>query len=147
MPTSVSPSIDGRLYRVGLWLCPSGFRHEHADEMARDFDEAHGEATSMGRRALWRLRLLIAIDLVRTFAVQWTRTGLPVIWFTSLIVSLAVVEALATLARRARFEIPRNMPDADVIGLVLLATTAVCVIAMTIVLTLWVGRQVRPRRR
>ena len=73
-------SLDGRLYRAALSLCPAGFRREHGDEMLRDFDEARGEAAADGDRALWILRLLMAVDLARTFGIQWVRIGVPRHW-------------------------------------------------------------------
>ena len=142
-------SLDGRLYRAALSLCPAGFRREHGDEMARDFDEARGEAAADGDRALWILRLLMAVDLVRTFGIQWLRSGLPAIGLglASILVTLALAEGLATLALRARFapfQMPANPVDAEILGLLLLAVMSVMLIAMTIVVSLWVNR---PRRR
>src|SRR5919108_5383489 len=58
--------LDSRMYRAALWLCPAGFRHEYAQEMARDFQEAHDEAATRGGSRLWWLRLAMAIDLART---------------------------------------------------------------------------------
>jgi hypothetical protein len=105
-------SLDGRLYRAALSLCPAGFRFEHGDEMARDFDEARGEAVATGDRALWIFRLLMAVDFARTFGVQWLRTGFPLIGLASVLVPLALAEALATVARRATIRCPptRHMP-------------------------------------
>ena len=141
-------SLDGRLYRAALSLCPAGFRREHGDEMVRDFDEARGEAAADGDRALWILRLLMAVDLVRTFGIQWLRSGLPAIaGLASILVTLALAEGLATLAVRARFapfQMPANPVDAEILGLLLLAVMSVMLIAMTIVVSLWVNR---PRRR
>jgi hypothetical protein len=92
MSPGASRSPDTRVYRAALWLCPSGFRREFADEMVRDFDDAHSEVTSMGARDMWPLRLVMAVDLVRTAGVQWARTGLPVIAVLSLTVALALAQ-------------------------------------------------------
>lgn len=140
-------SLDGRLYRAALSLCPAGFRREHGDEMARDFDEARGEAAAAGDRALWILRLLMAADFVRTFGIQWLRTGFPAIGLASLLVTLALTEALATVARRARIQMPVDAAHAEILGVLLLAVTSVVLIAMTIVVSLWVSRpRLRGRR-
>jgi hypothetical protein len=141
------PSLDGRLYRAALSLCPAGFRRDHGDEMARDFDEACHEAASDGGRALWLLRCLIAIDFVRTLAVQWIRTGLPVIAVASVVVPLAIAEALATLARSASVRIPPGVEDEEVVTVLFLAVIVIVLIATTITLSLWVGRLTQPRRR
>ena len=150
MAPTATCSLDGRLYRAALSLCPAGFRREHGDEMARDFDEARGEAAATGDRALWLLRLLMAIDLVRTFGVQWVRTGLPTIALASILLPLAVAEGLATLALRARvksIDLPADAAQAEILGVLLLAVTAVVLIATTIVLTLCVSRPIRRGRR
>ena len=147
MSHGAMPSLDGRLYRAALSLCPAGFRREHGDEMARDFDEARGEALADGDGALWILRILMAVDLVRTFGIQWLRSGFPAIGLASILVTLALAEGLSTLALRARFapfQMPANPVDAEVLGLLLLAVMSVMLIAMTIVISLWVNR---PRRR
>ena len=146
MSTGAMRSLDCRLYRAALSLCPAGFRREHGDEMARDFDEARGEAAATGDRALWILRVLMAVDLVRTFGIQWLRTGVPAIGLASILVSLALAEGLATVARRARIEIPVNPAHAEILGVLLLAVTSVLVIATTIVVSLWVSPARRRRR-
>ena len=141
------PSLDGRLYRAALSLCPPGFRQDHGDEMARDFDEARHEAQADGDRALWFLRCLMATDLVRTLAVQWIRTGLPVIALASVVVPLAIAEGLATLARSASVRIPAGIEDEEVVTVLFLAVIVIVLIAMTILVSLWVGRLTQPRRR
>jgi hypothetical protein len=140
-------SLDGRLYRAALSLCPAGFRREHGDEMARDFDEARGEAAADGDRALWILRLLMAVDLVRTFGIQWLRTGFPASGLASILVTLALAEGLATVARRARIQMPTDAAHAEILGVLLLAVISVLLIAVTIVLTLWASRPGRRGRR
>ena len=116
--------------------------------MVRDFDEARGEAAADGDGALWILRLLMAVDLVRTFGIQWVRSGLPAIGLASIVVTLALAEGLATLAIRARFA-PFQMPAdparcRDPRPSAPRGQCPVMLIAMTIVISLWVGR---PRRR
>ena len=147
MSSAPSHSLDGRLYRAALSLCPAGFRQDHGDEMARDFDEARHEAAADGDRALWLLRCLMAIDIARTLAVQWLRTGLPVIAVASVVVPLAIAEGIATVARRATVQIPSGLEDEESVVILFLAVIAVVLIEMTILLSLWVGRLTRPRRR
>ena len=147
MSSAPTHSLDGRLYRAALSLCPPGFRQDHGDEMARDFDEARHEAQAESGRALWFLRCLMAIDLARTLAVQWIRTGLPGIALVSTLVPLAIAEALATLARSTTVRIPRGLEDEEVVTLLFLAVIVIVLIAMTILVSLWVGRLTRPRRR
>ena len=79
--------------------------------MARDFDQARQEADSA--RAFWLLRACIAIDLVRTLAVQWVRTRLPIIAVASLLLSIALAEALAAIARRASIRMPVGIEHED----------------------------------
>jgi hypothetical protein len=140
-------SFDGRLYRAALSLCPAAFLREHGHEMALDFDEARGDAAATGDRALWILRLLMAVDLARTFGVQWLRTGIPVFALASILVTLALAEGLATLGRLAVIRVPPEAIDSEILGVLLLAVVAVMVIGMTIVLTLWVNPLGRRGRR
>ena len=153
MPPTAMRSLDGRLYRAALSLCPAGFRREHGDEMARDFDEARAEAVMTGDGALWILRLLIAVDLVRTFGVQWLRTGFPAIGLAAflatlalakgaLLVTLALAEGIAIVAHQTTID----APDAEILGVLFLAVLSVMLIATTITLTLWVTRFIRRRR-
>jgi hypothetical protein len=137
-------SLDERLYRVALSLCPAGFRVEHGDELARDFDEARGEALADGDRGLWSFRLLMAADLARTVTVQWFRTGIPVTALASAVLALTLAAGLASVARRATFPMPSDPADAEILGVLLLAVTSVVIIAMTASISLWVNR---PRRR
>ncbi len=139
--------LEVRLYSACVSTCPPAFRREYAAEMVCDFSDAMEEASAAGAAALWRLRLLIALDLVRTFAVQWTRTGWPVIGVLSLVAPLVLVEVLAAVARRATFVIPDDQVQSEAIGVVLLAAISVFLIATTIALTLWAAPPVRRSRR
>jgi hypothetical protein len=140
-------SIDGRLYRAALLLCPGGFRRDYGEEMARDFDEARGEAVVEGRRAVWTLRLLLGLDLARTLVVQWLRTGFPAIACAAMFLSLLLTAGLASVARRATVQIPPDVVHSELLGILLLVVIAVMLIAMTIVLNLWVHRPGRFGRR
>ena len=142
-PGAVS-SLEGRLYRAALLLCPGRFRREHGDEMVLDFDDAHREAAARGDAALGVLRLAIVVDLVRTVGVQWFRTGFPVFGLASIVITLALAEAVATIARRATIYMPVDAAQEEALGALLLAVVSVLLIAITIVLTQWVNR---PRRR
>ena len=115
--------------------------------MILDFCEGWREASEAGGRALWRFRLVIAIDSLRTAGTQWARTGWPAIGLVSVIAPLALAEALSALARQASFVIPPETAHTDTIGVLLLATVSVLLIATTIALTLWAARPVRRRRR
>jgi hypothetical protein len=139
--------LDVHLYRACLRACPPAFLREYGDEMIRDFVDARDEAAAEGRHALWRLRLLMALDLLRTIGTQWTRTGWPVIGLVSVMAALSVAAGLAAVARRATFVIPGDAVHSEALGLLLLATISVFLIAVTIALTLWTARPVRRRRR
>ena len=129
-------------------LCPPAFRRDYAADMLLDAADARAEADAAGQPdRLWRWRIQITLDFVRTLGVQWLRTGVPVIAIVAAAIPLAIVAGLASVARRVRVEIPADLPDAEAIGLVLLATLAFCFIAMTIVLTLWTSRLLRRGRR
>jgi hypothetical protein len=145
MPSSLLSSFEGRLYRAALTLLPATFRREHGAEMARDFDEARQEANSTS--AFWLLRAGISIDLVRTLAVQWARTGLPLIAIASILLSLALAEGLAAIARRTSVRMPEGLEHEDAVVVLFMAEISVVLIAMTIFISLWVGRLLRHGRR
>ena len=145
MASASLKSVEGTLYRAALSLFPAAFRREHGAEMARDFDQARQEVDSA--RAFWLLRACIAIDLVRTLAVQWIRTRLPIFAAASLLLSVALAEALAAIARRASIRLPVSIENEDEVIVLFMAQISVVLIALTILLSLWVGRLTRPRRR
>jgi hypothetical protein len=145
MPSSFLYAFEGWLYRAALTLLPDAFRREHGAEMARDFDEARQEAG--GACASWLLRAGISIDLVRTLAVQWVRTGLPLIAVASILLSLSLAEALAAIARRTSVRMPDGLQHEDAVVVLFIAEISVVLIAMTILISLWVGRLMRQGRR
>jgi len=142
MPMRLPTFLDASSYRAGLRLCPPAFRREYADQMLQDFEDACREAADTG--GMGRLQLQMGLDLIRTLGVQWFRSGWPVIMLLSVLPMLAALTGLAPLVGRANFEIPTDRPDSEAIGLVLIATITVFLVATTIVLTLWATR---PRRR
>ena len=146
MLSGTTDTLESRLYRAALSLCPATFRRDHGDEMARDFDEARQEAAD-SYRAAWVLRGCIAIDLARTLAVQWVRTGVPVIAVASIVLSLAIVSGIVAVARRVSVRIPDGLEYEDTLVVLFMAQITVVLIATTILLSLWVGRLMRPRRR
>jgi hypothetical protein len=139
-------SFEGRLYRAALSLLPGDFRRDHAEEMARDFDEAREEAAN-SRSALWLLNCAMAIDLVRTLVVQWVRTGFPVVAVASIFLSLVIAEGLATVVQRTSVRIPDGVEHEDIVVILFMVEISVVLIAMTIFISLWVGRLMRLRRR
>ena len=146
MPSASISSLEGRLYRAALSLFPAAFRRDHGAEMARDFDDARQEAAD-GSRAIWWLRCCMAIDLARTWTVQWFRTGLPLIAVASIVLSLAIAEGLAAAARATSVRMPDGLEHEDTVVVLFMAEISVVLIAMTILISLWVGRLLRPRRR
>jgi hypothetical protein len=140
-------ALDARWYRTALWCCPPAFRREHGDEMSLDFEAARREAGARGCRALWGIRLLMAIDLVRTLGVQWVRTGIPALAVVSMLVPLAIAEALAAVVRRAPIPMPGDGGAVEVHVVLLLAVTSVILIAMTIAVSVLASRPIRRGRR
>jgi hypothetical protein len=139
-------SFEGQLYRAALSLFPGDFRRDHGAEMSRDFDEAREEAADSSS-AVWLLRCCMAIDLVRTFAVQWVRTGLPVIAIASILLPLVIAEGVATAVRSMRVRIPDGVDHAEMVVVLFMVEISVVLIAMTIFVSLWVGRLMQSRRR
>jgi hypothetical protein len=148
MIATAAPTLDARLYRAALRLCPGEFREEHGAEMAADFDAARAEATDAGRGALWSLRLFLGLDLVRTIAVQWLRTGLPVIACIAVAGSFALMAGLASAVRAVSERLQStDVETSEGVAMVLLSAVAVMVIVATIVFTSSLTRPRRAARR
>lgn len=139
-------SIEARLYRAALCLCPPEFRREHGDEMAADFDESRREV-SAGGSGSWTLRAVMGVDLGRTIVVQWWRTGLPAIGIVAGCCSLLLAAGVAAVARRVTMRIRADVDTPEMVGLVLLIAVAVMVIVTTIVFNLCLYRPRRIGRR
>jgi hypothetical protein len=146
MPSTAS--LATRCYQAALYLYPPAFRREFLREMVRVFDEVRHDAQDSspggGRWSFWARMIA---DLARTIALQWMRTGWPVIGALSVLYPLTAVSALARFWRRTSFVLPSGNADADVTALVLLVAIVLVVIAATIVLTLWFTRPLLYRRR
>ena len=130
-----------RLYAAGLWLCPPWFRRHYAEQMLRDFTEARDDAAASGRRRdRWAYRAQMLIDLPRTAVTQWFRTGALVIVVAAMGGTLFLVNAMIGLGQRFVVRFPRDTADAELLGLLLLVTVSIMLIAATIVFTLWAAR-------
>jgi hypothetical protein len=147
MAADAATSIEARLYRAAVGLCPGEFRRDHGNEMICDFDDARREAAASGAKAVWAFLLLVFADLGWTLVVQWLRTGLPVIGCTAAIVPLLLANAVAAIARRFTIHVPKDPAIEEAAALVLLGAVAVLVIVATIVFNGWMHRPRRLRRR
>ena len=147
MPPIATSATEIRMYRALLSLCPARFQREHGEEMARDFDEARHEAAAAGGGALWMLRLLMAVDLVRTFAIQWARSPSLPIAAAAMLVTLALVAGLASFVRATSVRMPIDPGEEEMLGILFLTVITVMLVATTIVLTQWVSRINRIDRR
>lgn len=143
-----------RLYRLALRLCPPAFRRDFGEAMLIDAADARADAVADGAPlGLWRWRVQMTLDLVRTVLAQWMRTGVPLVALVMIVmligaaIPLVALTALGALAHNLLFELPATLRDADVIGVVLLSALLVCVITMTIVITYWTTRMQRRVRR
>jgi hypothetical protein len=147
MAIAPAPPLDARLYRAALGLCPGEFRQEYADEMAADFDAARAEAAD-GPGAVWTLRLWLGVDLARTIAVQWLRTGLPVIGCVAAAGSLTLMVGLASAVRAVSDRLrSTDVQTSEGVLAVLLSSIAVMVIVATIVFITSLNRPRRAGRR
>jgi hypothetical protein len=148
MPSTLVPRLDRVLYRAALALHPPEFRGDYGGEMWLDFEAARADACASGLASpLWRWRLRMALDVVRTLGVQWARTGLPLIGLVSVCLPLAIAAGLANVAARARFADAPAPDDPELIGILALTVTSLLVIATTIALTVWAAHPRRPRRK
>jgi hypothetical protein len=145
--TKVFASIGVRLYRGLLLLYPARFRHQFEIEMARDFEEASHDALAdrRGSMALVALWGLVAGDFLRTLAIQWLRTGLPLIALVAAFATSGTVSVLAWIWPSP--PVASGSSDSDVVFLIVITAVVLLVIASTIVFTLWFLRPLVYRRR
>jgi hypothetical protein len=146
MPQALS-TIGVRLYRRMLILYPARFRNQFRVEMARDFEEASRDALDTPRcwRTLASLWALVAADFLRTLAIQWLRTGLPLVAVMAAFVTSGTVSALAWIWPAP--PVASSGSDSDIVFLVLLAAVVILIIASTIVFSLLFLRPLFYRRR
>ncbi|HET9371494.1 MAG TPA: hypothetical protein VFO19_14640 [Vicinamibacterales bacterium] len=145
--STLRPPFDVLLYRAALFLYPPAFRTEFAEEMREHVDSARSEAATAGRRALLRFHAETIRDFALTIAVQWLRSGWPIIALVAAIVPLALVSAIVGVVSRLSFQLPAERPDAELMSLVLLAVVSVLLIATTILLTVCFSPHLARRRR
>ena len=141
------PPLDLVLYRAALYLYPPAFRGEFSDEMREHVETARGEAALEGRRALVRFHAETVRDLAITIALQWIRSGWPIIAIFATLLPLGLVSLVVRLASQVPFTLPSGTPDAELLSLVLLAAVCVVLIATTIILTVWFSPLQARRRR
>ena len=149
MPPAAT-ALDSRVSGIA-WRCGSARRSSGASTAMKCRATSTRRAARPRRAAAARCGpcgSLMAIDLVRTFGVQWLRTGLPVIALVAASIQLAVAQGLAAFARTASdsrcptsgaCRTPRSWACCCI------AITSFVLIGMTITLNLWVTRLNRRR--
>jgi len=146
-----TPRLAGtalRVYHAALFLCPPAFRREFSAEMVRDVADQIDEArVSRGAGAPLVLWMRLGADLVATAAIQWLRTGAPVLAACSLIAALAATRVAANVLLHQALPVPEAPHDRDVLTLLLLTGTVLLVIVATIVFTFWFAHPASRRLR
>lgn len=147
MSTSLQ-SLDTRVYRAALYLCPPEFRREFSEEIARVLEDARGEiAAGSGGESLWTFRVRMIADLAATFVRQWMWTGWPFIFAAAILSPVIAIAFVTGVFKLAAARVPRVDAGNDVMMLALLSATVVLLIAGTIILTLWFTRPLLYRHR
>ena len=108
MAAGISRLVRRPAVSRALRLCPAGFRREHGDEMACDFDEARGEAAAAAGGALWTLRLLMASTSPGPSSSSGCARACPLIGCVALVVLARVAAGLASVAATRDVPIPRT---------------------------------------
>ena len=139
--------IGARVYYFTLFLCPPAFRREFSTEMARDVDDATADMQSAGGAAALLLWIGIVAYLAVTVAVQWLRSGWPVLVSCSIAGAIAATRVAANMLLREPLPVPASAHDRDLMTLLLLTGTVLLVIVATIVFTFWFARPVGRQRR
>lgn len=149
--TSTKPRLRhtaAKAYYAATFLCPPAFRREFSAEMAQDVDDAI-EETRLDERpnavvALWSE---IGADLARTVALQWLRTGLPILLPCALFSAVVVTTVAAQVLRYDGLAMPSAAADRDLITLIVLTGVVLLVIVSTILFTFWFSRPLLRRQR
>jgi hypothetical protein len=141
-------SFSERIYRLGLRLYPAAFRREFGREMSLDFDEGGRDAwCERGWRGLMLFWGRITADLVATAALQWLRTGLPLITLVSALTAVGVTGAAAQIIVRGPIGASLTRDDEDLLLMLLMIGVVLSVIAATIIFTFCFTRPLQRRRR
>jgi hypothetical protein len=149
--TSTKPRLRhaaAKAYYAATFLCPPAFRREFSAEMAQDVDEAIEETRLEGQpHALVALWSEIASDLARTVALQWLRTGLPILLPCALLSAVVATTVAAQVLRHDGLALPAAAADRDLMTLIVLTGVVLLVIVSTILFTFWFSRPLLRRHR
>jgi hypothetical protein len=133
---------------MALRLYPGTFRREFGREMALDFDEAGREAwQDRGWHGLLAFWSRMTADFTGSVALQWMRTGLPLITLVSVLAALGVTGAAAQIIVRGPIVASLTQDDQDLLLMLLMIGVVLTVIAATIVFTFCFTRPLLRRRR
>ena len=136
----MNPGLLGtavHVYKALLHVYPPSFRQEFGDEMVCDFDDStHDAWTAGGWLAVAALWLVVCADYGRTVAVQWVRTGWPVLIGLSVTWSLSCCALIAQqFVPRAELHMPRSRSEEEMLLMMLAGAVIFVLIAITIVVT------------
>jgi hypothetical protein len=143
------PAVATHIYQACLLLYPATFRVEFGDEMVSDFDEATADAWQDRRWAgVLQLWTLVGVDVVRTVAIQWLRTGLPALIALSAIWSTMMCTLIAhQFVARPPILAPPRTPEEEVSMLLVAVGVFIWLIAAIIAVTGWFWMLVIRRKR
>lgn len=139
-----------RAYRLAVRCYPPTFRRSFEREMLRDFAEGWQDAAqgvTPGTLAAFRMR--IASDFATSLAVEWWRSGWPVLLVLAmsgpilLMVGLGSIWPLDPLGTQAA-DVRLN---ADLLGLLLVTTVILLFLMLMLFITSWCNRRLMFRRR
>jgi hypothetical protein len=141
-------SVPNVVYRALLRLYPGRFHDEFASDMALDFADASDDgwraAGWAGVLAVWART---AGDLVRSLAIQWLRTGVPVAALAGFGVVVTTAAATLTVAPDTPLFAKVAPDDRELVMLFFLVACVLLIIASTIIFTLWFLRPLLHRKK
>ena len=130
------PLVATHVYRALVYLYPPAFRRQFASEMASDFRDATCEAwRDGGWLAVTRLWAHIGLDLVRTVATQWFRSGSSIVLVLSAASAAICGFAITQIAPRSLQTASLSPGDQDKVVLLFLATLVILLAVIVILFT------------
>jgi hypothetical protein len=139
--------VAAAIYKALLRLYPGRFHDEFAPDMALDFADASDDAWERRRwRGLVALWTRTGADLAASLAVQWMRTGIPLVAIVAFTATSVAASMAFTLAPSGPLLINIAPDDRELVFLLFTTACVLLIVAATIIFSLWFLRPLLYRK-